>query len=59
MRDSSDIWTGKANSYDRARPGPSTVLLDLSTQLIGMSSRPGGRFRERDRTVHRDLGETG
>ena len=37
MRDSSDIWTGKANSYNRVRPAPPLVLLDLLTQLIGMS----------------------
>jgi ubiquinone/menaquinone biosynthesis C-methylase UbiE len=34
MRDSSDIWTGKASSYDRARPTPSPALLDLLTQVI-------------------------
>ncbi|HET8845049.1 MAG TPA: class I SAM-dependent methyltransferase [Ktedonobacteraceae bacterium] len=34
MRSSSDIWTGKANSYDRARPTPPPALLDLLTQLI-------------------------
>ena len=36
MRDSSDVWTGKANSYDRVRPTPPPALLDLLTQLIGM-----------------------
>ena len=36
MRDSSDIWTGKASSYDRARPTPPPALLDLLTQVIGM-----------------------
>src|SRR5215469_2814524 len=36
MRDSSDVWTGKASSYDRVRPTPPPVLLDLLTQLIGM-----------------------
>ena len=36
MRNSSDIWTGKASSYDRARPTPPPALLDLLTQLIGM-----------------------
>jgi ubiquinone/menaquinone biosynthesis C-methylase UbiE len=35
MRDSSDIWTGKASSYDRVRPTPPPALLDLLTQLIG------------------------
>lgn len=34
MRESSDVWTGKANSYDRARPTPPPALLDLLTQLI-------------------------
>jgi ubiquinone/menaquinone biosynthesis C-methylase UbiE len=36
MRDSSEIWTGKAISYDRARPTPPPALLDLLTQLISM-----------------------
>jgi len=36
MRDPSEIWTGKASSYDRARPTPPPALLDLLTQLIGM-----------------------
>ena len=36
MRDSSETWTGKARSYDRARPMPPPVLLDLLTQLIDM-----------------------
>jgi SAM-dependent methyltransferase len=35
VRDSSDVWTGKARSYDRVRPTPPPVLLDLLTQLIG------------------------
>jgi ubiquinone/menaquinone biosynthesis C-methylase UbiE len=35
MRDSSEVWTGKASSYDRVRPSPPPVLLDLLTQLIG------------------------
>jgi ubiquinone/menaquinone biosynthesis C-methylase UbiE len=34
MRDSSDIWTGKASSYDRVRPTPPPALLDLLTQMI-------------------------
>ncbi|HZR39223.1 MAG TPA: class I SAM-dependent methyltransferase [Ktedonobacteraceae bacterium] len=34
MRDSSNIWTGKASSYDRVRPTPPPALLDLLTQLI-------------------------
>ena len=34
MRDSSDIWTGKASSYDQVRPTPPSALLDLLTQLI-------------------------
>lgn len=36
MRDPSEIWTGFASSYDRARPMPPSALLDLLTQLIGM-----------------------
>ncbi len=35
MRDSSEVWTGKATSYDRVRPAPPLALLDLLTQLIG------------------------
>jgi ubiquinone/menaquinone biosynthesis C-methylase UbiE len=34
MTETSEIWTGKAVSYDRARPAPPPVLLDLLTQLI-------------------------
>ena len=34
MTETSDIWTGKASSYDRARPAPPPALLDLLTQLI-------------------------
>ena len=36
MRDPSDVWTGKASSYDRARPTPPSALLGLLTQLIDM-----------------------
>jgi ubiquinone/menaquinone biosynthesis C-methylase UbiE len=36
MRDSSEVWTGKASSYNRVRPTPPSALLDLLTQLIGM-----------------------
>jgi ubiquinone/menaquinone biosynthesis C-methylase UbiE len=36
MRDPSETWTGKAISYDRARPTPPPALLDLLTQLIQM-----------------------
>jgi ubiquinone/menaquinone biosynthesis C-methylase UbiE len=36
MRDPSEIWTGKASSYDRVRPAPPPALLDLLTQLIDM-----------------------
>jgi len=36
MRDSSEVWRGKASSYDRVRPAPPPALLDLLTQLIGM-----------------------
>lgn len=34
MTETSEIWTGKAGSYDRARPAPPPVLLDLLAQLI-------------------------
>jgi ubiquinone/menaquinone biosynthesis C-methylase UbiE len=37
MRDSSEVWTGKASSYDQVRPTPPPALLDLLTQVIGMS----------------------
>ncbi|HLW02226.1 MAG TPA: class I SAM-dependent methyltransferase [Ktedonobacterales bacterium] len=36
MPDSSEVWTGKASSYDRVRPTPPSALLDLLTQVIGM-----------------------
>src|SRR6266702_1910120 len=36
MCDSSEIWTGKASSYDRARPTPPPASLDLLTQVIQM-----------------------
>ncbi len=36
MTETSDVWTGKASSYDRARPTPPPALLDLLTQLIHM-----------------------
>lgn len=36
MRNPSDIWTGAASHYDRARPTPPPELLDLLTQLIGL-----------------------
>src|SRR5258706_16434506 len=36
MTETSDVWTGKASSYNRARPTPPPALLDLLTQLIGM-----------------------
>ncbi len=36
MRDPSEIWTGNARSYDRARPTPPPALLDLLTQVIQM-----------------------
>src|SRR6266568_4448899 len=36
MCDPSEIWTGKASSYDRARPTPPPALLDLLTQVIQM-----------------------
>ena len=36
MTETSEIWTGKAGSYDRARPAPPPALLDLLTQLIDM-----------------------
>src|SRR5713226_5415992 len=34
MTETSEIWTGKATSYDRARPTPPPALFDLLTQLI-------------------------
>lgn len=34
MSNTSDVWTGKAGSYDRARPSPPPALLDLLTQMI-------------------------
>ncbi len=34
MTETSNIWTGKAASYDRARPKAPLALLDLLTQLI-------------------------
>jgi ubiquinone/menaquinone biosynthesis C-methylase UbiE len=34
MAESSEVWTGKAESYDRARPSPPPALLDMLTQLI-------------------------
>ncbi len=34
MTESSEMWTGKASSYDRVRPTPPPALLDLLTQLI-------------------------
>src|SRR5512142_2896859 len=36
MTETSDVWTGKAASYDRVRPRPPLVLLDLLTQSIQM-----------------------
>ena len=36
MTETSEIWTGEALSYDRARPTPPPALLDLLTQLIDM-----------------------
>ncbi|MGI9058046.1 MAG: methyltransferase domain-containing protein [Ktedonobacteraceae bacterium] len=36
MTETSEIWTGKASSYDRVRPTPPPALLDLLTQLIQM-----------------------
>ncbi len=35
MQDPSDVWTGSASSYDRARPTPPPALLDMLTQLAG------------------------
>src|SRR5260221_6033802 len=37
MRDSSDLWTGKASGYNRVRPTPPPALPDLLMQVIGMS----------------------
>ncbi len=36
MTETDEIWTGKASSYDRARPTPPPALLDLLAQLIDM-----------------------
>ena len=36
MTETSEIWTGKASSYDRVRPTPPPALLDLLTQVIQM-----------------------
>jgi ubiquinone/menaquinone biosynthesis C-methylase UbiE len=36
MTESSEIWTGKASSYNRVRPEPPPVLLDLLTQVIDL-----------------------
>ncbi len=36
MTETSDVWTGKASSYNRVRPTPPPALPDLLTQLIGM-----------------------
>ncbi|HEU0001866.1 MAG TPA: class I SAM-dependent methyltransferase [Ktedonobacteraceae bacterium] len=36
MTETSEIWTGKASSYNRVRPTPPPALPDLLTQLIGM-----------------------
>ena len=52
MTETSEIWTGKASSYDRARPTPPPVLLDLLTQLIhhqqliGSLRSPSGTDRD-------------
>lgn len=35
MAESSHMWTGAASSYDRVRPAPPPVVLDLLTQEIG------------------------
>jgi SAM-dependent methyltransferase len=40
MTETSDIWTGEATIYDRTRPTPPPVLLDILTQLIH-TPRPG------------------
>ncbi len=37
MTEKSDIWTGRASIYDRARPTPPPALLDLLTQFIHMA----------------------
>lgn len=36
MTETSDMWTGGADKYDRTRPTPPAALLDLLTQLIHM-----------------------
>ena len=38
MTESTDIWTGKASSYDRARPTPPPALL-FTNPLIFLHSR--------------------
>lgn len=62
MTSTSDMWTGKAGSYDSARPSPPPALFDLLTQLIhlprptlvvdlgsgtGLSTAPWGERAER------------
>lgn len=34
MKETSEIWTGEASKYDRTRPTPPPILLDILTQLI-------------------------
>ena len=34
MKETSEIWTGEALGYDRTRPTPPPILLDILTQLI-------------------------
>jgi len=36
MTETSEIWTGEATMYDRTRPTPPPVLLDILTQLLHM-----------------------
>ena len=36
MTETSEIWNGEASRYDRTRPTPPPVLLDILTQLIHM-----------------------
>ncbi len=53
MTETSEIWTGKASSYNRVRPTPPPALLDLLTPVDWYAaSRSGVGCGQRDRTVH-------
>jgi len=36
MQETSEIWTGEASRYERTRPAPPAVLLDVLARLIHM-----------------------